>query len=90
MRLLADGRPIELLPVDRMPVSLQRSGELHVPDHAAVVIRAYKVDPSLLHYIATSGTLTLRMPRESLDVPFTLWEDGRGALLKFLQSAAAP
>ena len=90
MRLLADGRPIELLSLDRMPVSLQRSSELHVPDHAAVVTRAYKVDPALLHFIATSGTLTLRMPRESLDVPFTLWEDGRGALVKFLQTAAAP
>ena len=44
----------------------------------------------MLHYIADSRELTVRMPQESLDTPFTVWEDGRGALTQFLERAVAP
>lgn len=90
MRILADGRPIDLTPLDRLPVSLKQRRALHVPDHGDAVPRAYRVDSSMLRYIAASRELTLRMPQEPLDTPFTVWEDGRGALMQFLQGAAAP
>jgi len=50
------------------------------------VPRAYAVDAALLRYIAACRNLTLRMPQEELSTPFTLWQDGREALAKFLQN----
>ena len=88
--IFADGRTIELVPLERLPVDLTQRRALHVPDHGDVVPRAYHVDTATLRFIATSHELLVRMPQESLDTPFTLWEDGRSALLQFLQRVAAP
>jgi hypothetical protein len=88
LRILADGRPIDLVPLDRIPISLTQREAYHVPNHADVVPRAYPVDSKLLHFIAASSELTLRMPQEALDSPFALWKDGRGALASFLESTA--
>ncbi len=90
LRLLADGRPIDLAPLDRLPVSLDRSNKFHLPNHGNVVSRAYRVDSALLHFLAASHEMTLRMPQESLDAPFTIWRDGRAALTQFLQRTVAP
>jgi hypothetical protein len=90
LRIVADGRTIELKPLERPPTSLSQHRALHVPGHGDVVYRAYKVDSAMLHYIAASRELTVRMPREPLDTPFTVWEDGRGALAQFLERAVAP
>jgi hypothetical protein len=90
LKILADGRSIDLQPLERTPTSLTQRRALHVPEHGDIVYRAYRVDPATLHYIAVSRELTVRMPQESLDTPFTLWEDGRGALAQFLQRAVAP
>ena len=84
LRILADGRVIDLKPLDRLPISLDQRRVLHVPEHGDVVARAYRVDEALLHFIATSRDITLRMPQEALDTPFTLWEDGRSALQAFV------
>ena len=83
LRVFADGRLIDLRPLARLPVSLSRPRLLHVPDHGAVIAYAYEVGPGTLRYIASSRDLRLRMPQEPLDLPFTLWADGRGALAKF-------
>jgi hypothetical protein len=90
LKMLADGRTIDLKPLERPPTSLEQRQALHVPDHGDIVYRAYRVDSATLHYIADSRDLSVRMPQESLDTPFTVWEDGRGALAQFLQRAAAP
>lgn len=86
LRILADGRSIDLQPLQRLPVSLTQSHSLYVPPHGDIVPRAYAVDAALLQYIATCRNLTVRMPQEELNTPFTLWQDGREALAKFLQS----
>jgi hypothetical protein len=90
LRILAEGRVIDLMPLERVPVSLSRRRELHLPEHGDVVTRAYPIDVTTLRFIATSRDLTVHMPQESLDTPFELWEDGRKALGQFLQRAGAP
>ena len=88
LRILADGRVIDMKPLDTLPLGLEKRRELLVPNHGDVVPRAYKFDVETLNFIAGSRDITLRMPQETLDTPFTLWEDGRGALKQFLQRAA--
>jgi hypothetical protein len=88
--ILADGREIDLKPLAQPPTSLAHRRALHVPEHGDIVYRSYRVDPAMLHFIAASREIIVHMPQEALDTPFTLWEDGRGALTQFLQEAAAP
>jgi len=90
LRILADGRTIELKPLERVPIGLTRRRELHLPDHGDVVTHAYPIDAPTLHFIAGSRSLTVRMPQEQLDVPFELWEDGRAALGQFVKGTFAP
>ncbi len=90
LRILAEGRVINLGPLERMPVSLSRRRELHVPQHGNLIAHAYPVDAATLRFIATSRELTVLMPQEPLDTPFHMWEDGRKALEQFAQRASAP
>ncbi len=90
LRILADGRTIDLKPLERPPTSLAQHRALHVPEHGDIVYRSYRVDIATLHFIAASREISVRMPQEQLDTPFTLWEDGRGALAQFLERAAPP
>jgi hypothetical protein len=85
LKILVDGRVIDLMPMEQLPVGLARPRELHLPPHGDVVTRAYLVDEATLRFIAESRELAVRMPQESLDTPFALWEDGRKALEQFLQ-----
>lgn len=89
LRILTEGRELDLKPLEQLPISLARRKQLHVPDQGAVVAHAYKVDAALLRFIASSQELTLRMPQEQLDMPFKIWEDGRPALAQFAGRAAA-
>jgi hypothetical protein len=90
LKILADGRTIDLKPLERPPTSLAQRRALHVPEHGDIVYRSYRVDSATLHFIAASREISVRMPQEQLDTPFTLWEDGRGALAQFLERAAPP
>ena len=90
LKILADGRTIDLKPLERPPTSLEQRRALHVPEHGDVVYRSYRVDSAMLQFIAASQEISLRMPQELLDTPFTLWEDGRGELAQFLKRAVAP
>ena len=90
LRLLADGRPIDLAPLERLPIGLEQRRNLHVPNQGYVVSRAYRVDSALLQFLAACHTITLRMPQESLDTPFTIWRDGRAALGRFLRRTVGP
>lgn len=87
LKFIADGRVIDLQPESGLPVNVAARRELLVPNHGKVVSRAYKVDAATLRFIANSGEIVVRLPAEALDLPFTVWEDGRGALLQFLKRA---
>jgi hypothetical protein len=84
LKILADGRVIDLMPLEQVPIGLSQRRELHLPEHGEVVAHAYAIDVSTLRFIAESREIAVRMPQESLDTPFTIWEDGRGALGQFL------
>ena len=84
MHLLADGRLIDLKPLPRLPVSLTQRHALLVPNHGKVIAYAYRVEPGTLRFIAASRDLRLRMPQEPLDLPFTVWSDGRPALARII------
>jgi hypothetical protein len=90
LKILADGRVIDLMPLEQVPVGLSRRRELHLPEHGDVVSHAYSIDVPTLRYIAASRELAVRMPQEALDTPFTVWEDGRSALGQFLERSVTP
>jgi hypothetical protein len=90
LRILAEGRAIDLVPLEQVPIGLSRRRELHMPEHADFVAHAYHVDVTALRFIATSRDIAVIMPQEPFGTPFTMWEDGRKALEQFLQRAAAP
>jgi hypothetical protein len=90
LKLLGDGRVIELQALDSVPVGIQAENEMHLPRHGAALVHAYLVDHDLLRFIAASRTLTLQLPQESLDTPFNLWKDGRAELDVFLHQTSAP
>ena len=87
LTIIADGRTIELQPLPKLPVGLERGEPLLVPNHGAVVAHGYAVDVPLLRYLAGSRILVARLPQEPLDLPLRLWEDGRGALGNFVARA---
>jgi hypothetical protein len=86
LRIVADGRVIDLEPMERLPVSLTQSRALFVPPHGDIIPRAYAVDAALLQHIAACRSLTLYMPHEELNTVFTLFQDGRESLMSFLRS----
>lgn len=90
LKIFAQGRVLDLRPLDAVPVSLTKGAALHVPAHEETVTHAYRVDTDVLRFIATSDTLAVRLPQEPLDSPFRMWEDGRGALREFLRRTAGP
>ena len=87
LRILAEGRVFNLTPLDSMPTGLDHRRELYVPPHGDIVAYAYAVTADMLRYIAGSRTLSVQMPQEQLNEPFTLWQDGRAALLEFAHAA---
>ncbi len=84
LRILADGRTIELLPLAQLPASLASRTEIPAPNHGDVITHAYTVDLATLRYVAASRVLAVRLPREALDTPFGLWRDGRPDLNQFV------
>jgi hypothetical protein len=90
MRLTSDGRVISLKPLESLPVGVGSKVNLHLPRHGAAIVRAFAVDLNLLRFLAASNGLTLQMPREPLDAPFQIWEDGRRALGEFVHQTSAP
>ena len=89
LRIVADGRSIDLSPLAQIPVGLPSRSELHGPSHGDVITRAYKVDLPTLQFIAASRQLVVRLPQEPLDTPFGLWADGRGSLTQFVAAQGA-
>jgi len=86
LRILADGRIIDLVPLEHVPVDLDHRAELQEPNHGDAVTHAYLVDLPTLHFLAASRSLAVRLPREVLDTPFGLWSDGRADLARFVDA----
>jgi hypothetical protein len=84
LRILADGRTIDLHPLDQVPVSVASRAELREPNHGDAITHAYKMDLPTLRFLAASQTLVVHMPQEPLDTPFELWQDGRPDLASFV------
>lgn len=81
----ADGRTLELKPLQPMPAALVRRDRVHVPPDADVVSWAYDVDVATLAWLAGSHEIRARLPDETLASPFALWGDGRAALQAFVK-----
>jgi hypothetical protein len=81
----ADEHAIDLQPLERVPIDLSRRKDLFVPENVGVVIHAYAIDFETMRMIATSHELTVRLPQEPIETPFTLWRDGRPALAQLLK-----
>jgi hypothetical protein len=90
LRILADGRVIDLTPLERVPVGTSRRRVMHVPVHGDVAVHAYAVEVSTLAFVAASRDVSVQLPQEPLPTPFKLWEDGREALAQFSSAAGSP
>ncbi len=90
VRLVSEGRELDLDPLESMPVGLGSGRDLHLPPHGEAIVHGYAVDLNVLRFIAASRTLILQMPQETLDTPFTLWQDGRRALGRFVHQTSSP
>jgi hypothetical protein len=84
LRILAEGRTLDLHPLEQVPVSVASRAELREPNHGDAITHAYKMDLPTLRFLATSRTLAIRLPQEALDTPFELWRDGRPDLERFV------
>jgi hypothetical protein len=84
LRILADGRTLDLQPLEQVPVSVASQAGLREPNHGDAIAHAYKMDLPTLRFLATSRTLTIHLPQEALDTPFELWRDGRPDLERFV------
>jgi hypothetical protein len=89
LRIVADGRVIDLTPLERIPVGISRRHVMHVPNHGDAAIHAYAVDVGILRFIAATREIGLQLPQEPLPTPFKLWEDGRAALVRFAAAAGS-
>jgi hypothetical protein len=85
LQIEADGRKLVLVPLAQLPLAVEGRSELYYPLHADVVTFGYKADAATLRFIALSQRILVRMPQESLDLPFSLRGDGRASLAHFLR-----
>ena len=83
--LVADGRDIRLTPIDTSAAALYlQNPALLAPDDTDAITTVYAIDDATLEYVATSQELSAAFPESRLTLPFTLWTDGRAALLRFV------
>jgi hypothetical protein len=90
LRIEADGRTIVLPALAQLPVGVAGQGVLHYPPHADVITYGYQIDLGTLRFIALSRHILVRLPQESLDLPFSLWRDGRASLAQFVRAEGGP
>ena len=83
--LVADGRDVRLTPINNAvaPAYLQNP-VLRSPDDSDVITTVYAVDDATLEFVANSAHVSASFPESRLTLPFTLWSDGRPALLRFV------
>ena len=90
LRILAEGRRLELTALESQPETLAGRSELGAPAVTQYVTRVFRVDGETLRFLATSRKLSVQLPQEPLDTPFALWKDGRAALRELATRATAP
>jgi hypothetical protein len=89
LHLEGDGRVIVLPALAQVPVSEANLAALYYPPHADAVTHAYRTDAATLRFIAQTSRISLRLPQELLDIPFSLREDGRASLAQFVRAERA-
>lgn len=84
--VVADGREIRMEPLDRIPIDLAHSKDLFLPASDLTVKYAYLTNFETMRAIAESHDLIVKLSKEhdAPDTPFSLWDDGRVALAKFV------
>jgi hypothetical protein len=85
--VMADGRLLELLPLEQIPAELSRRDGLFAPSSRMYTRYAYRIDEEQLRQIAESQSLTAQLPEESPDTAYALWRDGRPALSQFIKQS---
>jgi hypothetical protein len=89
--LVADGRDLRLLSQPSpLAARLARNPALLPPEDTRAVTTVYAVDPATLEYVASSTRLSAVFPQSRLSLPFTVWANGRPALLRFLAHTGPP
>jgi hypothetical protein len=83
--LVADGRDMRLTPIgDSTALAYAHNPALLAPEDANTITTLYAVDTATLDFVATSSHVSATLPESGLALPFTLWKDGRPAILRFL------
>ncbi len=83
--LIADGRDLRLTPINNsIANALVKSRALLPPDDANAITTLYGIDSATLEYVATCRHLAASFPESRLALPFSVWRDGRPAVLRFL------
>lgn len=83
--VVADGRDLRLTPVrDSAATAYAQNPALRSPEDANTITTIYAVDATTLEFIATCRHLSASFPQSQLALPFTMWTDGRPAILRFL------
>jgi hypothetical protein len=90
LQIDADGHPIDLKPLPRLPAGLPKAKDLFVPDTTESAMRAYATDLDTMRLIAASHDLSVRLPKETPMGSFTVWHDGRPALAQFVKHLSGP
>jgi hypothetical protein len=86
LMLVADGRDIRLQQAPQsLAAAMARSPDLLPPEDVHAQTTLYAIDAATLHYLATSTRLTASFPESRLTLPFTLWTDGRAAVIRLLE-----
>jgi hypothetical protein len=93
--LQADGRPIHLTPDATLPKDLTAGPQLLAPEAAHAERAAYPVTLELLHFIAGSRALTLRIAGDAEDDEaeadtYEIWTDTRSSLQAFANRVGPP
>jgi len=86
LMLIADGRDIRLTPISDAAAALYvHNGALMAPEDADAVTTLYAIDAATLEFVADSRQLAATYPESRLSLPFSLWADGRPALIRLLR-----
>jgi hypothetical protein len=85
VKIRADEHEIDLQALPQIPIDMSQRDQLFMPVESGVAIAAYAADFNTLRLIATSHELTVSLPQQPLETPFSLWRDGRPALAQFVK-----
>jgi hypothetical protein len=89
--IVADGRDLRPPPLADLPKELAaRDAKLWYPEGGRVSSAAYATDGAQLRWLAGSAQLSAFYEAPGEGLPYMVWRDGRGALLRFAEEAVRP